>query len=160
MRELTEYEEKIVAEVEQHRCYVIQVFDPDGIAPNFSYSIGFPALVAQPEVIVFGLSIPLMHSMIDEIYRQCRHGLSLNGGLRVAGLINGHDCELRSVKPKHIVKDHFNSAMWFHRHRTGEPMTEAFQIVWPGAVDGLFPWDEGASQDVIDAQPALYECVR
>lgn len=160
MNELTEREQKIVAEVEQHRCYVIQVFDPDGIAPTFSYSVGFPALVAQPEVIVFGLTIPLMHSMIDEIHRQCRNGLSLNDGLRVASLINGHDCELCSVKPKHIVEDQFYSAMWFHRHRTGDPMTEAFQIVWPGAVDGMFPWEAGASQIVIDAQPALYESVQ
>lgn len=156
MSELTEFEQRIVANVEQYGCHVMHVFDPEGIEEAFSYSIGFPVSVSQPEVIAFGLSSKLMHSMINELHRQCREGLLMADGLRVSDLIEGYDCELRSVPPKRIVADHFGSGMWFHRHQIGQAMTEAFQIVWPGAVNGLFPWEAGASQDVINAQPALY----
>ena len=159
MSELSEFEQRIVANVEQYGCHVMHVFDPDGVEEAFSYSIGFPVSVSQPEVIAFGLSSKLMHSMINELHRQCRDGLRMENGLRVADLIEGYDCELRVVRPERIIADYFGSGMWFHRHRTGQAMTEAFQIVWPGAASGLFPWDEAASQDVVDAQPALYEDV-
>ena len=160
MRELTEFEQRIVANVEQYGCHVMHVFDPEGIEENFSYSIGFPVSVSQPEVIVFGLERKLMHSMINEVHRQCRDGLTMKDGLRVPDLLEGFDCELRAVRPDHIVADYFGSAMWFHRTQTDHPMARAFQIVWPGALNGLFPWDEGISPDVIDAQPALYESVQ
>lgn len=160
MSELTEFEQRIVANVEQYGCHVMHVFDPEGVEQAFSYSVGFPVSVSQPDVIAFSLPNKLMHSMINEVHRQCREGLIMKDGLRVSGLIEGFDCELRSVLPERVVRDHFNSAMWFHRHRTGRPMTDAFQIVWPGAVDGLFPWEAGASQIVIEAQPALYESVQ
>lgn len=160
MSELTEFEQRIVANVERYGCHVMHVFDPDGVEQNFSYSIGFPVSVAQPEVIVFGLDRTLMHSMINEVHRQCRDGLALEDGLRVSDLLEVFDCELRAVRPDNIVAEYFDSTMWFHRTHTGHPLADAFQIIWPGAVNGLFPWDEGVSQDVIEAQPALYESVQ
>jgi len=36
-------------------------------------------------------------------------------------------------------------------------LNEAFQVVWPGAQQGFYPWDEGCDLYVIDYQPALYE---
>jgi len=158
--ELSAFEQRIVADVEQYGCHVLHVFDPDGVEQNFSYSIGYPVSVAQPEVIVFGLDRKLMHSMINEVHRQCRDGLAMEDGLRVPDLLEGFDCALRAVRPDNIVAEYFGSAMWFHRTQTDHPMKGAFQIVWPGAVNGLFPWDAGVSQDVIDAQPALYESVQ
>ncbi len=160
MSELTEFEQRIVANVEQYGCHVMHVFDPDGVKANFSYSIGFPVSLCQSDVIVFGLDRKLMQSMINEIHRQCRDGLAMQDELRVSNLLEGFDCELRSVRSENLVAEYFGSAMWYHRTQTGHAVTGAFQIVWPGAVNGLFPWDEGVSQDVIDAQPALYESVQ
>jgi hypothetical protein len=159
MSDLTEFEQQIVANVEQYGCHIMHVFDPDGVEENFSYSIGFPVSVSQSDVIVFGLDQKLMHSMINEMHRQCREGLAMQDGLRVSDLLEGFDCELRSVRPENLVAEYFGSAMWYLRIQTGHKLTGAFQIVWPGSVNGLFPWDEGVSQDVIDAQPALYEAV-
>lgn len=160
MSDLTEFEQRIVENVEQFGCHVMHVFDPDGVEENFSYSIGFPVSVSQPDVIAFGLPRKLMHSMINEIHRQCRDGSAMRDGLRVSDLIEGFECELRSVRSEHIVAEYFGSAMWYCRTQTKHPMENAFQIVWPGAVSGLFPWEEGVSQDVIDTQPALYESVQ
>lgn len=157
MSELNDFERGILANIAQHGCQVNHVFDPDGEEPGLSYSIGFPETVQQPEVICFGLDRKLMQSMINSLLDQCRSGLTMQDGVRVADLLDGFECELRSVKPEHIVPDNFASAIWYANYRgAGDPVC-AFQIVWPSSRTGLFPWDEGVAQDVIDAQPALYE---
>ncbi|MEO0644182.1 MAG: DUF4262 domain-containing protein [Pseudomonadota bacterium] len=158
MSELNEFEERILANIREHGCQVNHVFDPDGVLPGKSYSIGFPETIDQPEVIVFGLPSEVMKFMINDLLRQCREeGLSLHDGLVVSDLLEGFDCIARIVQSEHIIADHFASAMWFSEHRFQTEMKDAFQIVWPSSVAGLFPWDEGVAQDVIDAQPALYE---
>ncbi|MFN4097896.1 MAG: DUF4262 domain-containing protein [Sphingomonas sp.] len=156
-RDLDTFEQGILSNVEKHGCQVNCIFDPDGSEPSFCYSIGFADTVGQPEVIVFGLDQAVMNFMVNETLRQCRAGLALADGVRVSGLLGGFDCVVREVSPENLVIDYFNSAMWFHRYRTGRDMERAVQIVWPGAVDGLFPWDDGSAQIVIDSQPALYE---
>ncbi|MEM1051709.1 MAG: DUF4262 domain-containing protein [Pseudomonadota bacterium] len=157
MTELTDFEQRIVANVEKHGCHVMSVFDPDGELPEFTYSIGFPETVGQPEVIIFGLSSDIRHSMVNETLRLCRDGLVLEDGEQVSGLLEGHYCIAREVPSCAIDAEHFGSAIWFNRHIGHGGLARAFQIVWPGALNGLFPWDKGAGQEVIDAQPALYE---
>jgi len=158
MSELSEFEQGILANIRDHGCQVNHVFDPDGVLPGKSYSIGFPEAIDQPEVIVFGLPPEVMQFMINDLLRQCREeGLSLKNGLVVSDLLEGFACIARSVQSEHIIADHFASAMWFSKHRFRTDMKEAFQLVWPSSVTGLFPWDDGVAQEVIDAQPALYE---
>ncbi len=155
--ELSEFEQRIVANVKKHGCQVNHVFDPDQVTENFSYSIGFRKTVRQPEVIVFGLPKGLMHSMINEVLSQCFNGLNMADGMVVSNLIEGFDCVVKNVLDSNITHEHFGSAIWFDKHVGGGGVIDAFQIVWPGANDGLFPWEEGAAEDVIHAQPALYE---
>jgi len=152
---LSAYEQSILDNVERTGCHITLVFDPEH--PNFAYSVGFPDTVGQPEVIVFGLSNEIMGFMINETLRRCRAGLALADGVRVEGLLEGHICIVRAIGAENIDRDHFNSAMWYQRRRSGTEMAEAFQIVWPGASDGLFPWDAGCADIVREAQPALYE---
>jgi hypothetical protein len=71
-------------------------------------------------------------------------------------LLVGHRCVVRLVAPENLILEYFNSAQWHCRRQSGAEMTAAFQIVWPGAQDRLFPWDEGSSDIVRDLQPALY----
>lgn len=156
-RELNQFEEGILNNIRDSGCHITGVFDPDGEAPGFAYSVGFTETVGQPEVIVFGLDFQLMAAMINETLDQCRKGLVLSDGLRIADLLDGFECIARLVPAENIVVDYLNSAMWFHKRRTGEELSKAYQIVWPGAADGLFPWDDGSAQIVIDCQPALYE---
>lgn len=157
-RELTPFEEDIIEKVRTHGCMVLHVFDPERKEPDFSYSIGFPETVAQPEVIVFGLDKKLMLSMINETLRQCsEEGLSLADGLRISGLIEGFDCIAREITGQAAIDEHFGSAIWYHRTQRGEELQRAFQLIWPGAQQGLYPWDEGCAADVSEWQPPLYE---
>jgi len=154
---LTDYEQSILDNVDRNGCHITMVFDPEKQQPNFAYSVGFPETVGQPEVIVFGLSQEMMGFMINQTLRRCRAGMRLAEGVEIDGLLQGHVCVAREVSPENIEREFFNSAMWFQRHRSGTDMAEAYQIVWPGAVDGLFPWEDGCAEIVREIQPALYE---
>ena len=157
----SDFETKIIANVDQHGCSINVVIDPDGNDPAFAYSIGFPKSVSQPEVIVFGLSSDMMEYMINETRRQCAdEGLALKDGAVVGGLLEGFDCILRAVPADRITVEHFNSAIWYRRAVMGEKMDRAFQIIWPGASDGLFPWDESADPFVIGLQSKLLKDLR
>lgn len=152
---MTPYEQDIIRNVEHAGCHITMVFDPDSAEPSFAYSVGFPDSVSQPEIIVFGLPNNVMSFMINEMLRICRRGFQMRDGALVDGLLEGHTCVTRAVAPANIDRGHFNSAMWYRRQK-GAELTEAFQIVWPGALDGLFPWDLGCAAVVRKAQPALY----
>ena len=151
------HEQKCVDDIRDHGCHVMQI-SAEGDAPQFAYSVGFPVSVGQPEVIVFGLSLDLMHWMVNEVRRQCAEEQRiLRDGDKVDNLIDGFDCSLRHVTDKLAIKAHFGWAIWYHRSQRRVALTEAYQIVWPGKLDGLFPWDAGCAEDVIALQPALYE---
>ena len=156
-RKLDIHEQRVLDNIRDHGCQVQFVFDPEGQSPEFCYSIGFPTSVAQPEVLVCGLPREHMHWMVNEMRRQCADGLVLADWGRVDDLIEGFECVLRRVTDARAIKDHFGWAIWYHRSQLHFEMDEAYQIVWPDAQGGRFPWDLGCHQSVIDSQPALYK---
>ncbi|WP_373684371.1 DUF4262 domain-containing protein [Sphingomonas sp. R-74633] len=158
-RRLTDYERKIIANVRDYGCHITSVASAidEEWEPPFSYSTGFIATVGQPEVIVFGLDGKLCASMINMLLDMCRDGLMLADGIEIEDLLDGHRVVAREVTSDRIIREHFNSAIWYEKRRTGRMLDRALQLVWPGAMEGLFPWDEGCSDEVRDFQPALYE---
>ena len=155
---LDEAEQQCVDDIAEFGCHILKVFDNKGELPDFAYSVGFPISVGQPEVIILGLRLELMHSMINEICRQCREdGLVLSDGAVLEDLIGGHVCVAKHCTDQAAIDEFLCWAGWYHRTLHKTEVSEFYQIVWPGAKNGLFPWDEGAAQEVIDAQPALYE---
>ena len=157
-RALNDVEQGMVDNVAEHGCSIMSVFDPDGIEPDFSYSIGFPETTGQSEVIVFSLPKSLRASMINEIYHQLSEKkVTLRDGEKLSDLIEGFTCVAREISDRRAIEDHLGSAIWYNERYRGQPIEKAFQIVWPGAQQGLFPWEEGCVQSVIDDQPALYD---
>ena len=154
---LTDYEIKLLSNVEEFGCHVTTVFDPDGTDPSFSYSAGFTETVEQGEVIVFGLGHDLMHRMINLTLDECREGLVLADGMSIQGLLEGFDVIARKIPFSGLDREHFNSSMWFHQYRFDSELRSAFQLVWPGAQQGLFPWEAGCDEYVIKIQQPLYE---
>ena len=153
---LTDYESEIVKNVKDYGCHVTSVFDPDDVAPTFSYSTGFWETVGQPEVIILGLSSQMGLFAINETLRQCQAGLQLSDRQQIEGLFEEFDvtCVARAVDDAHLIPEYFNSAIWYRSMRTGRPLDDARQLVW--AYDGFFPWDEGAPAELFEDQPLLY----
>lgn len=156
MRKLDPDEQKVLDDVRDHGCQVMHIVAEDD-APAFSFSIGFPTSVGQPEVIVFGLRREMMHFMVNEVRSQCAEGSTFADGMRISGLIEGFDCIVRHITNRQAIEDHFGWAIWYHRSQLGTDMADAYQIVWPGAQQGLFPWEPDCHEDVIACQPALYQ---
>ncbi|WP_170575151.1 DUF4262 domain-containing protein [Ruegeria atlantica] len=156
MTNYTDYEQKLFAIVKEHGWQLTYVFDPEGIAPDFGYSVGFSESIAAPEFIIFGLPRDFVSSMLWEVYRQIIAGAVPVDGMRWHGLLEGFDCISRKAVREDLFAEYVVSAQWFWQEtgRSGNP--EVFQIVWPGAQQGLFPWEQGCDQSVIAAQPPLW----
>ena len=153
---MTDYERAIERNVAEHGWHCTTVIDPDGVSPDFAYSVGFRETLGMPELIVFGLSSELMHAMLWNAFRDLQAGKEIKDGDRWSGLLARFDCVARAVHPTNLTREYFNSALWYHGDPSIHGPLLAFQIVWPGAEDGLFPWDTGSDPFVCEIQPPLY----
>ena len=125
--------------------------------PPWAYSIGYWESAGQPEYVVFGQSFSLMGSMIKQLATDVHNkSVEVFDGAEVTGLIDGYTCVLRRVHSTQIVRDIFNSAMWYHELKTGQPLVSVYQIVWPSVRDHLYPWDDDCPPAVSAEQPGLY----
>ncbi|APG62970.1 hypothetical protein LPB140_09405 [Sphingorhabdus lutea] len=151
-----EYEEKLLFNIQEYGCQTTTVFGPHETLPDFTYSIGFAQSVGQAEIITFGLTHEIMGAMINEVLDQCKNGLVLKDGIMLDGLLDNHKVAVKAVHPTNIIPAFFNSAIWYQKEHMNQDMDAAFQLVWPGSKDGLFPWEDGCANDVINFQPPLY----
>jgi hypothetical protein len=153
---LSKYEQGIIDNVARHGWHCTIVGAGDDGEPGFAYTVGLWETRCTPELIVFGLEWELMHGMLSELVRQLGTGAQLSDGARWSNLLGGFDCITRPVHPTQRVPEYLNSALWYHGYRTGEEQVEVYQIFWPGAQQGLFPWERDCDAFVRDSQPQLY----
>jgi len=154
---LTEMQQQIVDGVQEHGWFSISVFE-DEEGPSFSYTIGLWETLAVPEIVICGLPRKLMHNMLWEAFHQLKSGkMRLEDHARWSGLIEGFDCISRPVHPDHIGPDYFSQSLWYRRFRSGSDLgLTGFQLFWPSKTTGLFPWEDGCSEEVRNWQPLLY----
>ena len=155
-RPLNDYEEQLLAAVADRGFQVTAVMQGDDF-PTFAYSIGFPATVGQGEVIAVGLHSQTAYHVIEHVFDFCRAGSPLRDGLIFHDVLGDYPFVIRRLPRSAIVRDRFNSAMWFHKRHFGTPLADAFQLVWPCATTRLYPWDADCPLDVIASQPLLYQ---
>jgi Domain of unknown function (DUF4262) len=153
---LNRIERDILDNIDKHGRFCMSVFDEEGGAPPFAYSIGFTKTLSCPEFIIFGLNQKTSHAILWNTFHAIQQGKTPTDGQRWEELAQGFECIIRSVHPTNIVREYLNSAIWFW----GDPKQrgkslEAFQIVWPDA-SGLFPWEEGCNAGDRDCQAPLY----
>jgi hypothetical protein len=154
--ETYDHESELLQNIEKFGWQSMSVFDPDGSDPSFTYSVGFTATLQAPEFIVFGLDTGLMHSMLWEVFRQLQDGRAVTDGGHWREVLEGVDCVSKAVHPDNIVPEYVNSAIWYWHHTGHEGLPPVFQLVWPGKLDKLFPWDDACDELVRESQPALY----
>jgi len=156
MRELNDYEKNLIENVEKHGWFATHVFDPDGNDPSFTYSTGFSKTLGVPEFIVFGLNKDLMHNMLWEVFHQIKAGVEPKADMRWRDLIEGFDCVGKKATHPDLHKEYTCSANWFWKRQGHADTLEVFQLVWPGAQQGLFPWEKGCDDYVISQQTQLW----
>ena len=147
-------DQKIVDNVAKYGWHGVYVPEDDE-GPGFSFSVGFWETLAAPEVIVFSLHREVMHNMLWEMFRRIRSGKVLIDHAPWSGLIDGFDCVSRPVHGSQTA-GYLGTAIWYQRYRTGEDNLSAFQLFWPGKMQGLYPWDAGCDDAVRRYQPTLY----
>ncbi len=145
------------ANIREHGWHSMHVFDPDGATSAFSYSVGFSTTLNAPEFIIFGLSSKLMHSMLWEIFRQIKSGRQVEHAQYWDDILEGFSCVSMRATHDNLFKEYTTSAGWYWKETGHEGRPEVYQLVWPGARQGLFPWDPGCAPDVIEAQPKLWD---
>jgi hypothetical protein len=148
----------LIAEyVRDHGRVALDIVDAEGGEADYTYSIGFPVSVAQPEVLVFALPQELRQHVIHALWHMMSEdGLVLEDGLRISGLLEGFDCIAREVTDREIINTYLTAGVDYHDSQHGKTVDRFFQVVWPDADGGLFPWDAGCADVVIYNQPALY----
>lgn len=127
----------------------VTLIESDGKEPGFAYSIGLYHTFKQPEVILFGLPLEVMHSVINSCGGEFRGGRSLKTGVPLDGFIRDFPVIFREVKKEHY-REHFGYGLWFY---TG-PKFPAIQCIWPDK-QGEFPWDPEFERKLIPIQPLL-----
>ena len=159
MSDLSDYHRNIVENVEKHGWFATTVFDPDGENPSFTYSTGFAKTLDRPEFIVFGLSNELMHDMLWEIFHQLKAGATPKVDMRWSDIIGGFDCISKKAVHSKLYTEYATAADWFWRHSGNSGHPEVYQLVWPGAQQGLFPWEKNCDPYVISQQPQLWATI-
>ncbi|MEM1197161.1 MAG: DUF4262 domain-containing protein [Pseudomonadota bacterium] len=156
MIDLNDFEQKMLATIDQHGCQILRIFDPDGETLDFSYSIGFESTLAQPEMLISGLPPETAKNFINDTLALCRdEGFLLADFARTDRLIKGLDCVFRSVRSDCLVPDYFGSAIWFAETQLNQPFSRAVQLVWPDRA-GLLPWDQGFDEGFRGEQDQLW----
>ena len=154
--ELTDTQQRVLDSIEAHGWHSMHIFHPDLEAPNFTYTIGFSQTLNAPEFIVFGLHRDDMHDMLAEVFRQLKAGRKLESEQRWTGLHPDFDCIGRKASHPDLFSKYAALADWFW-HLSGQKGHPALmQLVWPGLVDGLYPWEDGCKPHVIAAQTPLW----
>jgi hypothetical protein len=141
-------EKRIISDVEEYGFHIVQIAG-DGYSPSFAYTIGLYRTYGHPELICFGLSLSLLHSVLwsgkELLDKQPMPDLSID----YPDLIDDYDVRLLPVA-KEWYGDYFGYGIWFNQGRN----FPALQIVWPDK-QTLYPWNEGFNPNWKATQPLL-----
>ena len=141
---------KALADIETYGLHILNIKE-EGDSPPFAYSIGIEKSLGLPELIVIGLKGTLGASIINECYRRMKAGERIEPGVVLDGLLGGDfPCRIGEVDPAH-QRDYMGWAVWLYK----EAGFRAWQIMWPSATTGVFPWEPEASEWFRNWQPLL-----
>lgn len=126
--------------------------DLDSITPTpgYAYSIGLPAAVEFPEVVVFGLSPVAANGLVSLVVDARRGGTEIPVGVELVGLL---DNELRCLfAPVDLDRwgGYFATADAWYR----DAPFDLVQLVYPDP-NGFLPHEAGFDQRMSFAQPLI-----
>lgn len=145
-----EKDQKALNDIDEFGCHVLNVMEGEG-EPSFSYSIGINKKQQKHDVVIIGLKSKLAHSMINNYKNRLLEGEEFEPGKFYSDFIEGFEVCFVNVNKKHY-DEYFGWGLWLHN---GSDFN-VLQLVWP-TTNGLWPWNEEASDFYKWAQPILNE---
>jgi hypothetical protein len=134
--------------IEKFGLQVIMVKETSYL-PAFAYSVGLWQNYKHPEVICFGLSIDLMHAIINDVAEIIKQGQRIEVGKSYSNIFKNSSAEFLTVDPDNI-KDYFGVAIRHYNH----DHFPATQLVWTDRND-RFPWENEFEERFVYKQPLL-----
>lgn len=145
-----EGETKLLADVEDPGWHVIGVTEDDE-GPGFAYSIGLNHNYGHPEIIAFGLDVPILWRIVNAIGAKVKQGEKFENLHEGDAILEGYLVFFRSVERRHY-REYLGYARWFYE---GDEFP-ALQCVWPDKAH-RYPWQPDASEPFRKRQPVLYD---
>lgn len=148
MASLSDSDKKVFDDVEQYGWHVVKVMGDDS-GPGFGYSVGLFKTFGQPEMIIIGLRLDLIHSVINDIGEDLRNGRSYQSGGFYSGFIEGYDCYFVNVDVKYY-SEYVGYARWFYK---GDEFP-LLQCIYP-TKKSVYPWQNDWPEEISGLQPIL-----
>lgn len=144
---------QMLSNVQEYGCHIVLVEhapDTEPALPPFAYSIGLYSNFGHPEIVVHGLpNHDLVAYMINHTCDLAREGNGLVSGVRYDDFLVGFQVETSDVHPSHY-RELFGYGLWYYKGQ----LFPVLQLVFP-TTQGVWPWDEDASEDFLYVQPVL-----
>ena len=117
---------------------------------GYTYTIGFPAHVGFPDVVVFGLKPVQARGLIGLVSELCAGGTEIPIGVELVGLLdNDLRCRFAPVDLADWGPLFRTAAAWYR----GAPF-DVVQLLYPDP-NGFLPYEAGFDQHRVHSQPVI-----
>lgn len=146
-----EKEAKLLADVKDPGWHVIGVKE-DEEGPGFVSSIGLYHNFGHPEIISFGLDVPILWRMVNAIGDKVKEGKKFENECVADDILaSGYLVFFRAMEKKNY-REYLGFARWFY---DGDEFP-VLQCIWPDK-GHRYPWHPEASKPFRERQPVLYD---
>ncbi|MES2703536.1 MAG: DUF4262 domain-containing protein [Bacteroidota bacterium] len=141
-------EQALLHHVKTTGWFVMKVLASDYL-PGFAYTIGLWKNYNHPEIISFGLTLDMLHAIINDAGEMVKDKKALNTYVPYSDFLEKSDVQFIPVDPRSI-RDYFGWAVWFNQGAD----FPAMQMVWNDR-NNKFPWDPEYQEEFKFRQPLL-----
>lgn len=133
---------KIAENIKKHGWQFQYVFDENESLPSFAYSIGFEESFSHPEIMIFGLSKDVMHSLLSNLVTDIKSGIFFLPNEKVKGVLNGNfEVMFKKMKPE-FLSEYAGTARDYYQ----KPF-EVLVMLWPDK-NNVLPFEQSCQLTV------------
>ena len=141
-------DDKIIEDVKSFGWSVVMIEATDYL-PSFAYNIGLWKNYRHPEIIAFGLTVKILHLILNDAGKTIKNGGSYKINKIYSDFFTNGDVQFVPVDKRNL-KDYFGYAIWFNEGID----FPALELIWTDR-GNRFPWQSGFEEEFRDKQPLL-----